>query len=1087
MLLHQGFCAYNPPPLHAMREGKWDLRHIMPQEVSTSALATVAFTSGTSRGLPKGISVTGATRLRQIDSWARSFDTIRASREIGFIFTSLSYEANLETCLSLLFMGGQVGIHTGRVEGMGNLLQEISALRPTYLAAPPAFWTELYNQYCAEKAVLSKQQEQGQGQELELSGTTKDQAEGGEDGGARNVDSRSGEVNMQLSLQELNRKYGSLFGNRLNRVSTGSAHTPEAVFRFMKYIICSGERACILNEGYGAMECGGIATNGKFVWGVRWRLSPVEGYVDTLQYRYGELLVKTSLMSSQYFHNPDLSLERYTSDGFFKTGDLVEIQCTCRESYPATVRDVSELPTNTIRSADLAVSVTVLSALPPCLCDQIEGHRVKVIGRTGSMVKLSDGEFYHPEAVEGKLIECPSVLQIFIHVETSWSCPMAVVVVHVSLLETGQDKAEAVLHSEIHHLVESGSIVNKKHLPLGLVLTDELFTMATGLLTVSSKTCRPKLKQRYLPALTAKYFTLQTALTERTIANILTPLLSVPGNSPAQGCSPREHPGDNLWNAGLNSLSAVALASSVSSAWHIPAEMSLQMVLHSDTIQSLSQQIGCWSSTGKVEVHWKKLLLDDLEWLPKPSSTPTTWGNGDKAAGTTDQCHQGGRQTVLLTGATGFLGSVLLAELLLRSDDARFNVITITRRDQTNNAQDRIFKLLRQHVSSIDVTAITNSDSLLCLEGDLSQPLLGLSAATYFSLVRRVDIIVHCAATTSWTASYTQLRGANVIVTQNILQFMRDGSIAGDDGGSGGGAHPNHPMRLCHISTLSADPFLHDVDTATAPAPDYAAYAASYTQRTRESASRAPDTGHGYPLSKMVAECLVRKCSQYFNFPYVIVRPGTISAHTVTGFSNMTDFTTRLICSIKRSGICPAVECCTGSIDLASVDFVAEVIKLIVTHNQWQGEVGGSTVHVCNDKHTTFSSVLAALTLPRPEQALPPDPPVPPALVCAHVPVEEWVKLIAEDSNDPLHLLSNDVLRVLCSSSSSSSFSSSFSSPHTCTDTATDTDTDPPASLPSASMSAWQLMSCPQHNPNLMIPRVLQWLDASSITHHPEK
>jgi nucleoside-diphosphate-sugar epimerase len=324
------------------------------------------------------------------------------------------------------------------------------------------------------------------------------------------------------------------------------------------------------------------------------------------------------------------------------------------------------------------------------------------------------------------------------------------------------------------------------------------------------------------------------------------------------------------------------------------------------------------------------------------------------------------------------------------------------------------------------------------MEGDLAQPMLGLSSQDYSSLVQRVGVIVHCAAATSWTASYIQLRGANVTATQNILQLVMDGQGA-------------KPKRLCHISTLSAA-----FTSVTTPRQD----SASYAQATREYVSRvhgSASAGQGYPVSKMVAESLVRKCGQEFNVPYTIIRPGTISAHSVTGFSNWTDFTTRLISSIKRSGICPIVDASRGgSIDLACVDFVAEVIKRVVMLAPYTG----STVHVCNEQLTSFSSILAALASPLGGQV--------PALT--RVPAEDWEKHVAGDSDDPLNLLSRDLLSVLCTPSSSSA-----------SDAFTDTSRTFTSSLtPGIAMTPQQSSSCPPYDPRIMIPLVLKWLESSS-------
>eukprot|EP00603_Paraphysomonas_imperforata_P007983 CAMPEP_0114433426 /NCGR_PEP_ID=MMETSP0103-20121206/11688_1 /TAXON_ID=37642 ORGANISM="Paraphysomonas imperforata, Strain PA2" /NCGR_SAMPLE_ID=MMETSP0103 /ASSEMBLY_ACC=CAM_ASM_000201 /LENGTH=1345 /DNA_ID=CAMNT_0001603179 /DNA_START=55 /DNA_END=4092 /DNA_ORIENTATION=- len=978
-LLTKGYCAHNA--------GSKESHYQAPQWVPSTALVTIAFTSGTSQGSPKGIPFTGQDLLHQIKSWAQSYYTIPVPREIGFVFTSLSYAANMETVSWLLFVGGQAGIFTQPVEGMAELTRQLELLRPTYIAAPPVFWTELYNQYCVDKAKIV----------------------------AQDIDT----LKQHSTLKELDNRYGTMFGDRLIRVSTGSAYTPEPVFRFMKYVISSADskRVCMVNEGYGAMECGSIATNGRFVMGVEWRLLPVEGYTDTPEFLYGELLVKTKEMSSGYYNNEMMSQERYTSDGYFKTGDLVSLRCKCRD-FPAS---------SVGAASDSGLSLD--DDIPPCRCDKLGGRLVKVIGRTGVMVKLSDGEMFNPEKVEGFLLECPSILQIFVHVEISWAFPCAVVVVEASLLSSGVEHAESVIFSEMSDLVDRG-IVLGKHLPLAFLLTDQRFTVQSGLLTVSSKTCRIKLKKRYFNELMDRYSAMQAIRTEKTIQNLLTPILSISGSADDTFQVDKT---TNIWKAGLSSLSAVALASSMSTSMHIPKSVSLNLVMQSDSVESLSDRVKSWVKTGSVSEDWRDQVESDLMWLPHVDKLNYNLTASFRSnAKSSWSC----RKTVLLTGSTGFLGSVILAELLLRSPE-RINVVVIARTVSRSDcatycsAQDRVISQLAQHVDEVVMSTILQSEHFQCLEGDICQPMFGLSGAAYAGLVDDVDIVVHCAAETSWVSSYAQLRGSNVIATQNVIQLIIDGKAN------------RKPKYLCHISTLSAS-FSGEGAGVTAHE-----NASSYIKNAREYVDNLiSGSAQGYSMTKMVAESLVRKCAEKFDFRFCVVRPGTISAHSVTGFSNMTDFTTRLIRSLKTLGttMWPTLEHDGGSVDLACVDFVAEEIRSIV---MMALEIrNGTTVQICNHRRTSFAAIISAV-----KASLQPD--------VTPVSAVQWARHLAQDSADPLHVLADSLGSILHKSPS------------------------PPSSLNPSDISGKQpvtdgkyhVKDCPSYDPAVMVPLTLQWLD----------
>lgn len=98
-------------------------------------------------------------------------------------------------------------------------------------------------------------------------------------------------------------------------------------------------------------------------------------------------------------------------------------------------------------------------------------------------------------------------------------------------------------------------------------------------------------------------------------------------------------------------------------------------------------------------------------------------------------------RNVLLTGATGVVGSALLPRLR----DHR--VISLTHRGRCPGPAVR---------------------------GDVAAPRLGVDAATYDRLAEVVDTVVHCAAVTDFAMSAERTDGTNVRGTDNILSFARD-------------------------------------------------------------------------------------------------------------------------------------------------------------------------------------------------------------------------------------------------------------------------------------------------------------------------
>lgn len=105
----------------------------------------------------------------------------------------------------------------------------------------------------------------------------------------------------------------------------------------------------------------------------------------------------------------------------------------------------------------------------------------------------------------------------------------------------------------------------------------------------------------------------------------------------------------------------------------------------------------------------------------------------------------GKKQTIFLTGATGFLGAFILRELLLRSNVDR--VICLVR------AHDKQKALARLREGSTDRNAWdeqwVQTDRLQVVPGDLGLMNFGLSTETWLQLADSVDVIVHNGALVS--------------------------------------------------------------------------------------------------------------------------------------------------------------------------------------------------------------------------------------------------------------------------------------------------------------------------------------------------
>jgi nucleoside-diphosphate-sugar epimerase len=101
------------------------------------------------------------------------------------------------------------------------------------------------------------------------------------------------------------------------------------------------------------------------------------------------------------------------------------------------------------------------------------------------------------------------------------------------------------------------------------------------------------------------------------------------------------------------------------------------------------------------------------------------------------------RQTILLTGASGVLGTALLPKL------AGHDIISLTHRAAPAHAGRAV-------------------------PGDLTAPRLGVDARVYRQLTEQVDTVVHCAAVTDFSAGREATDALNVAGTKSMLEFAAE-------------------------------------------------------------------------------------------------------------------------------------------------------------------------------------------------------------------------------------------------------------------------------------------------------------------------
>lgn len=274
--------------------------------------------------------------------------------------------------------------------------------------------------------------------------------------------------------------------------------------------------------------------------------------------------------------------------------------------------------------------------------------------------------------------------------------------------------------------------------------------------------------------------------------------------------------------------------------------------------------------------------------------------------------------TLLLTGATGFLGGFLLAELLAETD-AR--IVCLGRASDPGALKERIAANLTRQRRTFDPQAL--ADRVEAVVGDVSKPRWGLDEPTWSDLAGRIDTILHNAARINLANSYTRLKPINVGGTLAALQLAVTG----------------RGKRLHYVSSIGS------------------VSARWYVELGHAYENDPPrDLGGmngGYPQTKAVAETLVARLGRA-GMPVTIHRPGLLIGDSVTGAWEADDLLSNLLRSWVRFHAAFPFE---GDLDLTPVDYVARGIVALTTTPASVGRA----FHLVNARNWTVPQLLAML------------------------------------------------------------------------------------------------------------------------------
>ncbi len=127
-------------------------------------------------------------------------------------------------------------------------------------------------------------------------------------------------------------------------------------------------------------------------------------------------------------------------------------------------------------------------------------------------------------------------------------------------------------------------------------------------------------------------------------------------------------------------------------------------------------------------------------------------------------------RSVLLTGATGYVGAHLLRDMLEHTD---WTVYAIVRGEDDEAAFGRLQAKLGFYFGAEALNG--RRSRLVVFAGDLSEEAMGLGEEAYAALQSEIDAIVHAAATVKHYGSYEDFKRHNVEATERLLELAESG------------------------------------------------------------------------------------------------------------------------------------------------------------------------------------------------------------------------------------------------------------------------------------------------------------------------
>ncbi|KAI9489192.1 hypothetical protein BDB00DRAFT_771221 [Zychaea mexicana] len=395
----------------------------------------------------------------------------------------------------------------------------------------------------------------------------------------------------------------------------------------------------------------------------------------------------------------------------------------------------------------------------------------------------------------------------------------------------------------------------------------------------------------------------------------------------------------SLFDYGLDSLRAIQLRNEI--AMRFKSVLSVtNFCFEYPTIVSMTQALVLSleenSSRQQQEKRYQETQAIFHDYLAQvehdfPFKATNTIGNGKARKKQRQQQH-----TVLLTGATGSLGSFLLHAMIHSSRIKK--IYCLIRGDESKvDLSERLNKAFRDRC--MDPALLTKGNKVQVLPMALNDPSLGLTEALYAKLKKEVTIIQCCGWLLNFNHPIQHYERECIRGLYNLVKFAY---------------RKTNPIHVHVVSSISATARTHKVLQRN----DHVYGAVPELPSIQDPHVALPV---GYAQSKYIVEQLFAYLSEHKNIPCFVERMGQIYGDTRNGIWNTSEHYPLMMVGGAAMKMMPDLGL---DVDWLPVDTAAASILEVMLHSIDHYPYKNTRrimYHIINPEHVSWSKLLDAL------------------------------------------------------------------------------------------------------------------------------